>query len=124
MAVSLFELVEAWRRVLRAAPPSGAAHEVEVETITVRDRMLVVMEALGLRESVVFDELWGRPGTASARREIVVATFLAVLELCRIAAVQVYQGLTPQGCPQGPIHLRLGAEGDAAGWRERIAEIM
>jgi segregation and condensation protein A len=122
--VSLFELVEAYRRALRAAPPSGAPHEVEIETITVRDRMLVVMEALGLRESLDFDELWGRPGTAAASRSIVVATFLAVLELCRIAAIRVYQTTTPEGCPRGPIHLRIAIEGDVGQWRARIAQIM
>jgi segregation and condensation protein A len=122
--VSLFDLVEAYRRALRTAPPSGAPHEVEIETITVRDRMLVVMEALGLRESLAFDELWGRPGMAAPSRAIVVATFLAVLELCRIMAIRVYQSATPEGCPRGPIHLRVASDGDAAEWRARIAEIM
>jgi len=121
---SLFDLVEAYRRVLRSAPPSGAPHEVEIETITVRDRMLFVMEALGLRESLDLDELWSRPGMPAPSRPILVATFLAVLELCRIEAIRVYQGATPQGCPRGPIHLRLAIDGDAGQWRARIAEIM
>ena len=52
-----------------------------------------------------------------------VATFLAVLELCRLAALRLYQSLDGRGVPTGPIHLRSPEEG-AAGWRERIAEVM
>jgi segregation and condensation protein A len=122
LEVSLFDLVEAYRRALRAAPQSGAAHSVEVETVTVRERMLVVMEALGLRGSLDLDAILGRPGSEAPSRAIVVATFLAVLELCRIAAIHVYQGTNDAGCPRGPIHLRVADDGEA--WRARIAEIM
>jgi segregation and condensation protein A len=122
LAVSLFDLVEAYRRALRAAPPSGAPHEVEVELVTVRERMLAVMEALGLRGSLDFEALLGRPGGEPPSRAIVVATFLALLELCRIAAIHVYQGLSEGGCPIGPIHVRVAGESDE--WCLRVAEIM
>src|SRR5215471_4335814 len=79
--VSLFALVEAYRRVLRAAPPSGRPHEVEVETITVRDRMVAVMSVLGLRGSLELEELLGPPGGEPPSRALLVATFLALLEL-------------------------------------------
>jgi segregation and condensation protein A len=121
--VSLFALVEAYRRALRAAPPSGAPHTVEVETITIRERMLAVMEALGLRDRLDLDEILGRPGGGPPGRPLVVATFLAVLELCRISAILLYQGTNEAGCPRGPIHLRR-ADGDDDGWRARIAEVM
>ena len=120
--VSLFDLVEAYRRALRAAPQSGAPHAVEVETITVRERMIAVMEALGLRGSLDFDEVTRRPGGEAPSRAIVVATFLAVLELCRLAAIHVYQGASEAGCPHGPIQLRA-AEGGSE-WRPRVAEVM
>jgi segregation and condensation protein A len=120
--VSLFDLVEAYRQALRSAPQSGAPHSVEVETVTVRERMLVVMDALGLTGSLDLDAILGRPGGEAPSRAIVVATFLAVLELCRIAALHVYQGMTETGCPRGPIHLRAVDDGEA--WRARIAEIM
>ena len=109
-------------RVLRAAPPTGKPHEVEVETITVRERMLAVMEALGVRGSLELDDLVARADGGPASRAILVATFLALLELCRIAAIRVYQGMSERGCPQGPIHVRVAGEGDE--WRLRIAEIM
>jgi len=122
LEVSLFDLVEAYRRALRGAPQSGAAHAVEVETITVRERMLAVMDALGLRGSLDLDQVVGRPGGERPSRALVVATFLAVLELCRLAAIHVYQGATESGCPRGPIQLRA-AEGGGE-WRERVAEVM
>ena len=122
LEVSLFDLVEAYRRALRAAPPIGRPHEIEVETITVRERMLAVMEALGLRGGLELEDLLGRPGGEPPSRAILIATFLALLELCRIAAIHLYQGMSERGCPHGPIHLRVAGEGDA--WRLRIAEIM
>jgi len=122
LEVSLFDLVEAYRRALRAAPQSGAPHAVEVETITVRERMIAVMEALGLRGSLDFDELLGRPGGEAPSRASIVATFLAVLELCRLAAIHVYQGMSEAGGPRGPIQLRA-AEG-GGDWLARVAEVM
>ena len=122
LEVSLFDLVEAYRRALHAAPQSGAPHSVEVETITIRERMLAVMETLGVGGSLDLDAILGRPGGEVPSRAIVVATFLAVLELCRIAAVHLYQGMSETGCPYGPIHLRVADDGEA--WRARIAEIM
>ncbi len=122
LEVSLFDLVLAYRRALRAAPQSGAPHAVEVETITVRERMLAVMQALGLRGSLELDEILGRPGGEAPSRALVVATFLAVLELCRLAAIHLYQGTSEAGCPRGPIHLRV-VEGGGE-WRERVAEVM
>ena len=122
LEVSLFDLVEAYRRALRAAPQSGAPHAVEVETVTVRDRMIAVMEAFGARPSLELAELLLPPGGAPPSRALVVATFLAVLELCRIAAVHLYQGISERGAPFGPIHLRAADEGEA--WRARVAEIM
>jgi segregation and condensation protein A len=122
LEVSLFDLVEAYRRALRAAPQSGAPHSVEVETVTVRERMIAVMETLGIGGSLDLDAVLGRPGGEAPSRALVVATFLAVLELCRIAALHLYQGMSERGCPVGPIHLRVADDGEA--WRARIAEIM
>jgi segregation and condensation protein A len=122
--VGLFQLIEAYRRVLARAGPSAAPHEVEVETVTVRERMLVVMKALDLRPSLEFDEcLVGRDG-APATRPVLVATFLAILELSRLAALRLYQGVDPEGVPRGPIHLRRNQEPGAADWTDQVAEVM
>jgi segregation and condensation protein A len=122
--VGLFQLLEAYRRTLARAGPSAAPHEVEIETVTVRERMLVVMQALSLRPSLEFSEcLLGKEGVPPSRA-IFVATFLAILELSRLAALRLYQGVDPDGAPQGPIHLRRSEDPGAGGWSERIAEIM
>jgi segregation and condensation protein A len=122
--VGLLELLEAFRRALKAAGPSGAPHEVEVEPVTVRERMLVVMGALDLRETLDFDELLGGGAGARPTRSVVVATFLAILELARLAAIRLYQGIDEGGAPRGPIHVRRAPEAQGAPWLEKIADVM
>lgn len=121
--VGLFQLVEALRSALKRAGPSGAAHEVEVETVTVHERMVVVMQALSDRESVEFEILLQEEGQF-ASRQVIVATFLAILELARLEALGLYQGLDGQGVPVGPIHLRRRATPGDKDWAERISELM
>ena len=60
---------------------------------------------------------------APPSRELFVATFLAILELSRLAALRLYQGIDVRGVPSGPIHLRRSEEAGGA-WTERVAEIM
>jgi segregation and condensation protein A len=119
--VGIFELIEAFRRALKAAGPSGAAHEIEVETVTVRERMLVVMDLLQLREAIDFDEILVDTRGGPASRSIVVATFLAVLELTRLEALRLYQSVNDLGVPQGPIHVRRA---NVENWAARVAEVM
>jgi segregation and condensation protein A len=120
--VGVFQLVEAFRRALLRAGPRGVPHEVEVELVTVRDRILVVMQVLSARESCDFEELLFEEGQRVSRA-FLVATFLAVLELTRLEAIGLYQGVDGEGVPVGPIHLRRRGElGDA--WQERISEWM
>jgi segregation and condensation protein A len=120
--VGLFELVEALRSALAEAPPKASPHEVEVETLTVRERMIAVMEILETREGAEFVEVLSATGGQAPSRTMIVTTFLAVLELTRLAALLIYQGLDEFGVPQGPIRLRRASEID--GWAERVAEIM
>jgi chromatin segregation and condensation protein Rec8/ScpA/Scc1 (kleisin family) len=121
--VGLFQLVEALRAALHRAGPSGAAHEVEVETVTVRERMIAVMELLELRDRCEFVELVQEEGRWLSR-SIIVATFLAILELTRLAALGLYQGVDIEGVPEGPIHVRRVGESGGAGWAARISELM
>jgi segregation and condensation protein A len=121
--VGIFQLVEAFRQALRHAGPSGVAHEVEAETVTVRDRMIAVMELLTHREACDFEGFVTEDG-AWASRAVVVATFLAILELTRLAAIGLYQGLSDKGIPEGPIHVRRISEAGDRGWAERISEFM
>jgi segregation and condensation protein A len=120
--VGLFELLEAFRSALKAAGPSGVAHEVEVETVTVHERMVVVMQAIDRGAPLRFDELLQREDGTPGGRTIIITTFLAILELCRLAVLRVYQGLEESGVPAGPIHLRPSES--SSDWTELIAEMM
>ena len=48
----------------------------------------------------------------------------ARIELTRLEALGLYQGLDSQGVPAGPIHLRRRAEPGDQGWAERISDLM
>jgi chromatin segregation and condensation protein Rec8/ScpA/Scc1 (kleisin family) len=106
--------------VLKAAGPSGAAHEVETETITVHERMIVVMKLLELRSSIDFDDVLVAEDGRPVSRVVLVASFLAILELTRLAALRLYQGLSETGVPRGPIHLRRVEGPEGSGWEGRI----
>lgn len=55
---------------------------------------------------------------------MVITTFLAILELTRLATLRIYQSVNDMAVPEGPIHLRrVFAAGDL-GWRELIADVM
>ena len=119
--VGLFELLEAFQRVLKAAGPSGAAHEVEKEPITVHERMVVVMKLLEPRSSIDFDDVFVAEDGRPVSRVLVVATFLAILELTRLAALRLYQSLSETGVPRGPLHLRRVEGPEGSSWEGRTA---
>jgi len=118
----IFELVDAMRRALARGGHTGAAHEVEVETITVRERMLAVMESLCAREACEFEDLL--TGDGGVTRGLIVATFLAILELTRLEAIGLYQGLDDGGVPSGPIHVRRRGDAGDRGWEQRVSDLM
>ena len=125
VAVDLFQLVDAFRRVLTRAHATQVKHAVEVETLTVHECMIAVMERLHGVSVLRFEDVFSNgPDGALPSRPRIVTTFLAILELARLSAVHLYQSVGPTGAPVGPIQLRPGPEGGRETWRERIAEIM
>jgi segregation and condensation protein A len=121
--VSLLALLDAFRKVLARVPVGPGLHEVEADTVTVYARMLSIMDHIGdFDGSLEFEQLFESPDGEPPSRALVVATFLALLELVRVAALRVYQGVREvDGVPEGPIRLRRSEEG-AEEWRRRIAE--
>ncbi len=102
--VELREVLLALRGVLQRAD-LFTNHRVEKESLSLRERMSMVMERLQAGEFVpfvaLFDLTEGRPG--------VVVSFLAILELIRSAILELVQAE-----PFAPIHVRLRrAAGDA-----------
>lgn len=120
--VDLFQLVEAFRQVLRRARPPAAPHAVEHEAVTVHDCMVAVMRRVEAAAVVAFDQLFEDEAGAAPSRTRLVATFLALLELARIAAVRLYQSPSEGGVPSGPIQVRLAPSG-AEAWSERVADV-
>ncbi len=123
--VGIFDLVEAYRRVLEAKRDvESKPHEIEAESMTIRDRMIEVMAALESVPTIDFERLLREaPGRAYCKA-LMVATFLAILELTRLAAIRIYQGINESGMPEGPIHLRRAVEPGDVKWMEQIAELM
>ena len=110
--VGLLQLLEALRRVLRESKAAETIHEVLAEPITVRERMIAVMDALERDEVVEFEALLDTPA-GRAVRGFVVATFLAILELAKLATLRLFQSLDDAGVPVGPIRLRRAAAATA-----------
>jgi segregation and condensation protein A len=123
--VGLFELIEAFRRVLEDARDGDTLHAVETENVTVRERMIHVMEVLEQVENIEFMEIFKSRSGAAPSVPLVVATFLAMLELARLTALMIYQGLNEEGAPEGAIRLRaVEQQSDGPSWYERITETM
>jgi segregation and condensation protein A len=131
LEVGLFELIDAFRLVLERTPTSNE-HQIESEPVSVRDRMIFVMERLESEPSVEFNQIFEVVSGEVPGRPVIVATFLAILELARLTAVALYQGVDEAGAPAGAIRLRAveAAARDAEfsdptlNWRERISDLM
>jgi segregation and condensation protein A len=81
----------------------SAAHRVTQESLSLRERMTLVLERLSGRGFTPFVELFdfaeGRPG--------VVVTFLAILELIKTSVLELVQAE-----PFGSIHVRARGGAD------------
>ncbi|MBK5968245.1 MULTISPECIES: segregation and condensation protein A [Thiorhodovibrio] len=95
--VDLADILLALRAVLERADLS-AAHRVSQESLSLRERMTIVLERLQDRGFTPFVELFdateGRPG--------VVVTFLAILELIKTSVLELVQA-----DPFASIHVRV-----------------
>ena len=121
--VGLFELIEAFRLVLKRVSdePEVGVHIVESEEVTVRDQMMFVMSMIEGRDSVEFLQIF--PAESLTRTRL-IATFLAILELARLEAIALYQGVNEIGAPEGPIRLRATLTISEISWEDRITELM
>jgi segregation and condensation protein A len=98
--VGLFELVEALRELARDAP-EPIVHEVARDRLSVAERVQQLLDLLAGQPSVPFAEL----PFAVDRREELVVTFLAMLEMVKLRLVSIMQN---RRC--GTIWLRAVAE--------------
>lgn len=93
--VGIFELLEAFREVMERAEITNW-HEVTMERVSIVDRIQHILELLREVDTLSFDQLF----TEVTNRTVVIATFLALLELIRLKVVKAHQEK-----PLGPIHL-------------------
>jgi len=84
--VELRELLLAMRDVMHRAR-LYAHHHIERETLSVRERMSLILHRFGERESVEFTQLF----TAAEGRKGAVVTFIALLELLKDRLIDVVQ---------------------------------
>lgn len=85
--ISLFELLNALKTVLKKTGNSEALMQVTAEQISVKDKIAWILDILKDRKSLTFESLF----TAMQNKIEIVSTFLALLELIRLQAVKVLQ---------------------------------
>jgi segregation and condensation protein A len=84
--VGLFELIDAFQKILENISPIGRM-EINADTITVRDRIVQIVDIFETRGSVTFDELFSK----YADKSEVIVTFLAILEMVKLSLIRVAQ---------------------------------
>lgn len=84
--VTLFDLLKAFAEVMEARV-EVEQEEIVFDEILVSDRIALITDLLKVKESIVFSDLFG---FKSSRMEI-VATFLAMLEMCKSRIVNILQ---------------------------------
>ncbi len=86
VAVGLFDLLAALRDVLEEKPEE-LVHEVNMEKLSVTDRINAILTGLQGKESVAFLDLF----SDGIKRSEVIVTFLALLELVKMRMVRFMQ---------------------------------
>ncbi|MBE9547133.1 MAG: segregation/condensation protein A [Proteobacteria bacterium] len=83
--VSVFELVEAFRKIVSTVEEELL--EINAEKMSLADRINEIMERLAEEKDITFTDLLGR-GT---NRRVVIYTFLAILEMMKLRMIRAYQ---------------------------------
>lgn len=97
--LDLKELLMAFREVLQRAE-MFSSHQVEAETLSLRERMSRVLLALQADEFISFESLFD----AEEGRMGVVVSFLAIMELVKEALITIVQNDI-----YGPLYVKAGA---------------
>lgn len=88
LEVSLFELVDAFRVLLQRIPAESFHDVAPDDSLSIADCINEILSLLQERDTVQFDDLTREECT----RERVIVTFLALLELCRLKLIRIFQG--------------------------------
>jgi len=85
--VNLFDLVDALSKIIERKRLSDHFIEVSVEKISIKDKMVGILQRLKETQQIIFQSLFDE---LSTKYEIIV-TFLAILELMKLQVVKVFQ---------------------------------
>jgi len=83
--VNLFDLMGAFKKLLETASPDIVT--ITKETLTVKDRMSVIMEMIEGHDAIRFEDIF----KGSKARIQLIVTFVALLELIRLGLIRAYQ---------------------------------
>ncbi len=84
--VGIFDLVEAFQKVIAISGKSELM-EIDLEKISLADRINEIMDTLTQNRSLTFTELLGE----SSNKRQVIYTFLAILELIKLRMIKAFQ---------------------------------
>jgi len=87
LELALFDLVDAFRALLARIPAESFHDVAAAETFSIADCINEILSLLQERDAVEFEDLVSDDVT----RERVIVAFLAVLELCRLKLIRVFQ---------------------------------
>lgn len=88
LEVSLFELVDAFRVLLQRIPAESFHDVAPGDSLSIADCINDILSQLQEQDTINFDDLVRDEYT----RERVIVTFLALLELCRLKLIRIFQG--------------------------------
>jgi segregation and condensation protein A len=100
LELNVFDLVEAFHKIISTLDKRDFL-EIDVEKMSLTDRINDIMERLAEKTNITFVELVGEQGS----RKVLLYTFLAILELMRLRVIRVYQAHA-----FGVIRIRLAVE--------------
>jgi segregation and condensation protein A len=100
--IPIFALVEAFQRVLDRSKVQ-LSHEVVADRISLSDRIGELVDLLGQRRRIAFEEIF----TGLATKFDLVITFLALLEMTRLRMTRLFQT-----DPLGPLYIEVAASDD------------
>jgi len=92
LELELFDLVEAFRNLLQRIPAESFHDVTPSELYSIADCINEILSLLQEKETVQFEELV----SDEMSKERIIVTFLAILELCRLKLIRIFQN-TPNG---------------------------
>lgn len=106
-AFNVVDLLDAFSKIL-SRTSTKLEHEIVFDRISITERIVELTDLLKTRGSVPFEHIFQRESKSPTRFDIVI-TFLAVLEMCRLRMMRVFQT-----GPLAPIHVDLIVVDDAS----------